>query len=162
MIYEHVGSEEADYLVRTLQSEGCLKYLITERQQDGKFVARVIENPGPTGFITTTTRPALHDENETRLWSLTVDESDGPTAAIIDSIANRFNSRAADRDLMQWVAAQEWLGLPGAGEAVIRFSHWLADRMPKRPVRMRRDFGRLLALVETSGRALPSAARSCR
>jgi DNA polymerase I len=149
LIYEYVGSEDADYFVRTLQSEGRLRYLTVLSTPDGPQ-ACFIDKPGPTGFITTTTNPTLHEENESRLWSLVVDESAEQTAAVLRAVAEQYAAGDGIPDLAPWLASQEWLGLAGATRATIRYAEWLADQMPRQPLRIRRDFGRLLTLVETS------------
>jgi DNA polymerase-1 len=150
VIYEQHGGEDADYIIRTLQSEGVIKYWTVEKGLDGELHTREIVKPGPTGFISTTTRTSLNEENETRQWDLWIDESPRQTQFVAMMVAQGFNSGGASPDLDPWQAAQEWLGLAGATTANIQFSHWLAERMPDRPVRIRRDFGRLLTLIETS------------
>ena len=150
IVYEQHGGEEADYFIRTLQSEGHLKYLVTQKDPMGNLVAVPIEKEGPTSFITTTTKTALHDENETRIWSVSIDESEAQTTGVLGSVAGRYNSHGPEPDLEPWRQAQEWLGLAEATEANIEFSHWLAGRMPARPLRIRRDFGRLLELIQAS------------
>ena len=49
-----MASDIATYLIRTLLSEGRLRYETVEKTKDG-LVARVIEREGPTGLIVTTT-----------------------------------------------------------------------------------------------------------
>jgi DNA polymerase-1 len=150
VIYEQHGGEDADYIIRTLQSEGVIKYWTVEKGADGEMHTREIVKQGPTGFISTTTRSTLNEENETRQWDLWIDESPRQTKSVASMVAQGFNSVGASPDLSPWQAAQEWLGLVGATTANIGFSHWLAARMPDRPLRIRRDFGRLLTLIETS------------
>src|SRR5206468_1582008 len=68
ILYEAAGLEGdfATYLVRSLLSEGRLRYETVEKTANG-LEPRLIEREGPTGLITTTTKVALHPENETRL-----------------------------------------------------------------------------------------------
>src|SRR5262249_11862746 len=66
------GNEFTSYLIRTLISEGQIRYLVAEAG-DGGVRSREVVKEGPTNFITTTTAPELHAENETRGWSLLVD-----------------------------------------------------------------------------------------
>ena len=74
-------------LVRTLLSEGQIIYEVTEKGADGKMATRRITKNGPTNLIVTTTADNLHHENETRLLSLTVDESEEQTRAVMVKIA---------------------------------------------------------------------------
>ena len=71
VIYEAAGmdSEIGSYLIRSLLSEGRLRYETVEKTKEG-LVSKVIEREGPTGLITTTTALHLHPENETRMISL--------------------------------------------------------------------------------------------
>lgn len=73
VIYEAAGmsSDFQTYLIRSLLSEGRVRYETVEKTSEG-IRARLIEREGPTGLIVTTTAPRLHPENETRLLSLTV------------------------------------------------------------------------------------------
>src|SRR5262249_34146625 len=88
VIAEANGSEAASYTIRTLLSENRLTYEVVERDETtGRSGTRQIEKEGPTGFLTTTTLPRLHPENETRLITLAIDESEKQTRAIMKSIA---------------------------------------------------------------------------
>jgi hypothetical protein len=66
VIYEAAGmsSEFATYLIRSLLSEGCVRYETVEKTSEG-IRPRLIEREGPTGLIVTTTAVKLHPENET-------------------------------------------------------------------------------------------------
>jgi hypothetical protein len=76
VIYEASGLKDGytAYLVRTLLSEGHLKY---DRPDYSVY------KEGPTGLIITTTEEHLHHENETRCLSVTVDETLEQTVAVI-------------------------------------------------------------------------------
>jgi hypothetical protein len=83
VIYEAAGmaSEFATYLIRTLLSEGRLRYETVEKTKDG-LTPRLIEREGPTGLIVTTTSLRLHPENETRMLSLSITDTQNQTAAV--------------------------------------------------------------------------------
>jgi hypothetical protein len=72
VIYEAAGmsGEFATYLMRSLLSEGRVRYETVEKTSEG-MKPRLIEREGPTGLIVTTTAVKLHPENETRMLSLT-------------------------------------------------------------------------------------------
>ena len=59
------------YFVRSLLSEGRLKYEVTIRTKEEGFVTKSIVKEGPTGLIFTTTKYRIHGENETRVLSVT-------------------------------------------------------------------------------------------
>ena len=88
VFYEAPGmaGEMQTYLVRTLLSEGRLRYETVDKNLE----PRLIEREWPTGAIITTTKVALHPENETRLISVTVDDSSDQTAAVMRGAARRY------------------------------------------------------------------------
>ena len=91
VIAEANGSEASSYAIRTLLSENRLSYEVVERdERTGKSGTRQIEKEGPTGFLTTTTLPRLHPENETRLITLAIDESEKQT---------RYNAKVLFEDI---------------------------------------------------------------
>jgi hypothetical protein len=145
VIYEAAGmaSEFATYLIRSLLSEGRLRYETVEKTKDG-LVPRVIEREGPTRLIATTTSLRLHPENETRMLSLTITDTHDQTAAVFRALANE--DIHADADLKQWHALQTWLSLAGT-KVVIPFADDLARQVPPVAVRLRRDFKTVLMLI---------------
>ena len=90
VIYETAGlpADFASYLVRSLLSEGRLRYETVIKSRDGPC-PQVIEREGPTSLIVTTTALRLHPENETRLFSLM-----SPT---LQSKRGRFSRRSPRR-----------------------------------------------------------------
>src|SRR5262249_10555739 len=52
VLFEAAGLESdfASYLVRSLLSEGCVRYETVEKDKDGELKARLIEREGPTGL----------------------------------------------------------------------------------------------------------------
>jgi hypothetical protein len=141
------GGEMGQYLLRSLISEGRLSYATVEKL-DGELKTVLIEKPGPTNFVTTTTSPEIHAENETRIWSLLVDDTDATTRDVHQLQAQRAAGRAQAVDTTLWLQAQRWLALAGTREAIIPFAPELAKRMPRKPLRLRRDFDRLLSLIQ--------------
>jgi hypothetical protein len=144
VIYEASGleSEKFSYIVRSLLSEGRLRYP-TVVKRDGDLVTVMIERRGPTNLITTTTALRLHAENETRLLSLASDESAEQTSDVLRALAAEDDVNV---DYGRWHALQRWLEL-GDNRVTIPFADSLAQRVPAVAVRLRRDFGSLLALI---------------
>ena len=137
-------------IVRTLLSEGRVVYDITERADDGKMGTRRIVKKGPTNLIVTTTADNLHHENETRLLSLPVDESEEQTRAVMVRTALR-RSRAEPAeppDLDPWHELFHWLKHHGEHRVYIPYAGYLAEQAAASVVRMRRDFGVLLGMIE--------------
>ena len=149
VLYEAAGvaGDFATYLLRSLLSEGCIRYESVEKTAAG-LKPRLIERPGPTGLLVTTTWAAMHPENETRFLSLTVRDDRAQTARVLQALADRVNgAEPATVDLTPWHALQTWLELAGCRDVTIPFAHELAALADPRAVRLRRDFGALLALI---------------
>jgi|GEM_PF-1022178 len=82
-IAEKIGSEAADYSVRSLISEGNLVSLITiKNQYTGQFEAQEIVVAGPTVYIETTTQLIINYENATRQIPLDIDDTEEQTRRI--------------------------------------------------------------------------------
>jgi hypothetical protein len=138
-------------IVRTLLSEGRIVYDITERGDDGKMGTRRITKEGPTNLIVTTTADNLHHENETRLLSLPVDEAEEQTREVMRKIAARRNQLepAEPPDLTGWHELFHWLKYHGEHRVYIPYADYLSTSAAAAVVRMRRDFGVLLSMIET-------------
>lgn len=136
------------YCVRSLLSEGRITYTTVDKTDAG-LQARVIERQGPTGLITTTTWASLHPENETRMLSLAVKDTTEQTRSVLAALANRYNGKQGDGpDLEPWHALQSWLELAAERGVTIPYAHDLASLSNPRAVRLRRDFGKVLTLVQ--------------
>jgi hypothetical protein len=144
VLYEADGMDSvAELILRSLLSEGHIVYDTVVAEDGSAPAGKRIEREGPTSFITTTTRISLHRENETRFFSVTVSDAAEHTRAILHALASE---EAETIDCGRWHALQEFLA---AGERVVTipFAHPLADLVDVHAVRLRRDFGALLALV---------------
>jgi hypothetical protein len=145
IIYEAAGmaSEFATYLIRTLLSKGRVRYETVEKTKDG-LTPRLIEREAPTGLIVTTTSLRLHPENETRMLSLTITDTQHQTAAVFRALARE--GRETEVDLSPWRALQTWLA-KGPTVVAIPFADRLAQLVPPLAVRLRRDFKTVLMLI---------------
>jgi MarR family len=88
VIYEApgMGGEFQTYLIRSLLSEGRIRYETVMKTSEG-VKPHLIERKGPTGLIVTTTALRLHSENETRLLSLTVTDTQDQTRNVLAALA---------------------------------------------------------------------------
>lgn len=137
------AGEMQSYILRTLLSEGKLRYQMVDKTAQG-MKGRMIEKEGPTGLILTTTQIRVHEENETRLLSITSNDTREQTRAIMRSIARR----AAEFDLpLEWKALQTWLA-HGERRVAVPFLPALAELASESAVRMRRDFSVVKSLIE--------------
>src|SRR5215213_4654165 len=146
-IQEVSGSEDAEYTIRVMQSDGRLEYEATEKMPDGGMKNVVYQAEGPTVVVQTTTKNHLHPENETRVFPIYLDESEAQTSRIVGSIlkqASGLASNEAERARIQqrW---QDAIRLLEPAEVAIPY----ADRIviPSTPLRIRRDARRLIDVV---------------
>lgn len=145
VLYEASGMESdfQTYLIRSLLSEGKVRYETVEKTSEG-MKPRLIERAGPTGLIVTTTAVKLHPENETRLLSLTVTDTQDQTRAVMAALAKE--AAGDGPDIGVWRALQVWL--EGAERRVtVPYAADLATQIPPIAVRLRRDFGAILSLI---------------
>lgn len=142
---EKTDSNLTAYFVRSLLSEGRIRYPVTVRDKDGNFVTKTIVKNGPTNMILTTTATSLHGENETRMLSLPTNDSRDQTRAVLAQLAKRSTAP----DLSDWLELQSWLVEGADRRAVVPFAACIATKVPPVAVRLRRDFRSLLRLVET-------------
>ena len=140
---EGVEDDMTSYFVRSLLSEGRIDYEVTVRGKDGGFTTKKIVKEGPTNLIFTTTKTRVHAENETRILSLATDDSREQTARVLLELADESNG---DSDLEQWRDLQRWLA-DAEHRVTIPYALQLAQQVPPVAVRLRRDFGSLLALI---------------
>lgn len=146
VLYEAAGlqGDMASYLVRSLLSEGRIRYETVEKTKDG-LRPRLIEREGPTGLLVTTTAVKLHPENETRLFSIPVTDTKDQTKNILMELASESHVTV---DFTAWQALQTWLEIV-EHRVTIPYASALAEQIPPVAVRLRRDFGTILNLIRT-------------
>lgn len=149
IIMERPGMGKADYNIRTLQSEGKVAFETVGKGPHGALVPITIEKEGPTNFVSTTTEAVGDVQNETRHWTLTADESPEQTARILQMEGKRLRHRVpAGPQVVDLAAAHAIQYLLKPKPVIVPYGSWLADRMPREPHRIRRDFPRLGAAIE--------------
>lgn len=135
--------------VRSLASDNEMSYEVVERdEQTGRFTTRKITKPGPTGLITTSTRP-LGEQLGTRLLEVPISDDASQTRQVMRAHAGRvMPAQNEPIDLAPFHAAQRWLELAGERRIAVPFAPVLADLLPATAVRMRRDFRQLLTTIQ--------------
>jgi hypothetical protein len=141
---ENVEDDLTSYFIRSLLSEGRIEYPVTVRDEHGGFTTKTIVKEGPTNLIVTTTQTQIHAENETRVLSVTTDDSRDQTARVLQALADETDPAV---DLDEWVTLQRWLDTHGERRVTIPYAATLARLIPPVAVRLRRDFGTALALI---------------
>jgi hypothetical protein len=147
VLFEAAGLESdfASYLVRSLLSEGCVRYETVEKSKDGELKARLVERQGPTGLIVSTTSVSLHPENETRLLSLAATDTPEQTKLVLTRLAD---DDLKELDFARWHDLQVWLAT-AEHRVAIPYARPLAELVPPVAVRLRRDFNAVLSLIRS-------------
>jgi DNA-binding transcriptional ArsR family regulator len=107
-----------------------------------------------SSFVSTTTRTRVHDENESRILEITLDETAVQTARILDAQTARASHLPTDVELQAKRAAEElWrtaFGLLEPFDVVVPDAGLLRTRFDGGVVRHRRDLPRALELARAS------------
>jgi hypothetical protein len=136
-------------ILRSIAWEGRLVYEVVESTPEG-MQPRRIEKPGPTGLVTTSVR-GIEAELETRLLAITIPDDKAATRTILRATAERANGRRPEEpDLRRWHEAQRWLVETGTHDVTIPYAETLGALYPADQVRSRRDFTKLLTLIQAS------------
>jgi hypothetical protein len=146
-IQEVAGSEDAEFTIRVLQSDGKLVYEATEKDTDGSMRNVVHEKEGPTVVVQTTTRIHLHHENETRVFPIYIDESSAQTERIVRGILEQAEGGGAGPEEREEIL-QVWhdaIRLLEPARVIVPYARRI--RVPSSQVRIRRDATRLLDVV---------------
>jgi hypothetical protein len=147
-IAEYEGVAGADYAIRTMQSERSIQWEYVNSGSEGiqKKSNTVL---GPAAFIQATTRSMLHPENETRLLFIQMDESPELTREINERQAREAEGLSASSkdSVKEWHKLLESLQPNGIS---VPFASHLVRYFPYEQVRSRRDFPKLLGLIQVS------------
>jgi hypothetical protein len=146
--YEGVGG--ADYAIRTMQSERIIEWEFVTQAKDAGLVKKRNTVKGPAAFIQATTRATLHPENETRLLFVEVDESEEQTHAINERQAQAAAGQIKTASPEMFAEWHEFVSSLVPSEVLVPFAPELVPHFPSVRVRSRRDFPKLLGLVECS------------
>jgi DNA primase len=141
---------ELVYVVRSLLSEGVVKYSCPQKNDDGRMetVEKTLE--GPTSFITTTIYESLEAQLEDRMWTVHSDESVEQTIRIINMTALMKSGVASglESNAMEvWKRFHESL-MPV--KVVIPYAPDIAAKITneKLPISTRRAFNRVMSMIE--------------
>mgnify|MGYP001331370488 CR=1 FL=1 len=122
-----------------------MTYDVVERDPvTNQWVTRHILKPGPTGLITTRTR-SVRDQMGTRVLELGVCDSEEQTREVVRvEAAKAAGKQSADLDVSPFIA------LADCHEVIVPVAEFLGERVPVSDVRMRRDFKKLISVVQSS------------
>jgi len=163
VVEERVGAETSDYALRLLQSQGALIQAIPVKAKGtGDLTTVFVSVEGPVSILETTTRP-VQEENLSRCFEITLDESEAQTQRI-HAVQRRTRTLTGLKEAVQRAALQAKhhaaQRLLKALEVVIPFAPLI--RFPAHTVRMRREHARFLGLIEASALLHQYQRRRCR
>jgi DNA primase len=152
IVEERSGSQEADYSIRVLQSrKKLIAAAAVKDPQTGTLKTRIFTVEARAAFLEATTASAVHHENATRCFELTLDESAAQTARIQARQRQLRTARGlALRRQADAIARRHWAAqrLLAPAPIVIPFAE--AVTFPVAWMRTRRDHARFLNLIEVS------------
>ena len=158
---EVVGSEEADFTIRILQSDGP-EYEVTEKMADGTMRDVDHRKEGPVVVVQTTTRSTCTPRTRPRVFPIYVDESPGRPGASSTATCRRRGRGVAPQErerILERCSDAIRLLEPARGGHPLRPKR---IQMPVSPVRVRRDASRLLDLIRVIAWLTPAPARARR
>lgn len=129
-------------VLRTLISEDKLIHEVTDPKTR---TTQLLQQEGPVAFISTTCKPSLDREIETRILSLHSDAGDEQTQKVVASILAAAAEPRGAPDLAEWHQLDRWLE-HGEREVVLPWAAALATFNLTGPPRLRRDIDNLLSL----------------
>ena len=147
------SQELQDMMLRVLMSEGRLEHSVTQFA-NGVWRTEMIIKEGPVVFMVTTTKNTLHPENETRMISLEIDDSEAQTRRVLKKQAKTLGQNIKpDEDIyLDWEQYQRFLRIRGqqlgGWKIAVPFAPALAALIPPRATRLRRDYPQIIACIK--------------
>jgi len=149
-IFERPGAEASDYNIRIMLSERVIRIGTVGKDEDTKRnKTQDMKVEGPIAYLETTTKSFIHPENETRLFSLYIDESSSQTLRIHENQRQKYR---IEDDLcllkrqnikLKHYALQELLK-----PYVVKIPYVDYIKFPFHKLRSRRDYAKFLSLIE--------------
>ena len=137
-------------MLRSLLSEGRICYPVVVTQEGGLPETVLVVKEGPTLALICTSAVRLDRDLESRVFQVTIDDSEQVTGQIIGGHGERAELGGREpRDRSEWHAYYSWLRLHGPFRVRVPFGRALAEKIPPRAVRLRRDVGLLFTLIAT-------------
>ena len=107
--------------VRSLAEDSYMTYDVVVTDRDGNFVTRRITKSGPTGLITTSTKP-LGEQLSTRTFAVPINDTPEQTRQVMRAHAARVSRAVSTTDVSLLIDLQRWLALAGDDDVVVPFA----------------------------------------
>lgn len=147
----NAADSELAYIVRSLISEGRIRYMVPQKDSSGNMITVEKKLDGPTSFITTTVMEKLEPQLEDRLFTVHPNESPEHTRNIVKASAAKAAgdiSSVDERTIAVWKEYHRSLKpvkiiIPYAQE-IAKFI--LGDNVM--PLAVRRAFNRVISVIK--------------
>lgn len=141
---------QATKALREMVATGRLSKLITVSDAEGPRT-ELVEQPGPIAYAESTTAPELFEEDANRCLVLQPDERPEQTRRILRASGQHLTGQNGQDERNQQLAEFHALQrLIEPLEVVIPFAERLAEQFPAEPLEVRRAFGHVTSLIQTS------------
>ncbi|MCX5814248.1 MAG: hypothetical protein NT178_17145 [Proteobacteria bacterium] len=147
------GEEDGQlkYMVRSLLSEGRVKFIVTTKNEDGAFVAEEVIIEGPTSFITTSTLETEYQLQD-RILVVRTDDSIQQTKGVVrmEGLNRAKKTVRADESVID--AWRAFHGMLDPVQVVIPFSPDISEHIIKNDkiiIAARRAFNKVMNVIQT-------------
>lgn len=151
VVYEAAGlrSGHGRTLLRQLLSDGQVIYRTVQSTSEGLEGHELPPIEGPTGLLMTTTATGLHEEDESRMLSVNMDES---PERVRQTLAFQAAQEAgldvlSEGDFGTWHVFHQWVS-EGQTTVTVPFAPTVASLMQVSHHRVQRDFPQVLSLIK--------------
>ena len=139
------------YTIRSLISEKCIRYLVTEKNEDGNYDSVEKELKGPTAFITTTIVDTVEKQFDDRLFTIHPDESPEQTNRIIEMTGENRSGNGYTLDsktILTWKTFHRSLQVI---KVDIPFAPAISSFLIKKknPIAARRAYTKVLSVIQS-------------
>jgi hypothetical protein len=146
-LQEYRGGKDARLLMRLLQSEGAIAHEFTTIRGSQRATVVAARSGSPV-IVSSTTELKVFEDDETRFLSIWADESDAQNLAVLKAQLET-PKRVRVPNLSRWRAVFNAL-VPSKGDLPLspKWLTFVAKRVPRQLVRVRRDWDRFLILLK--------------
>jgi DNA primase len=142
---------ELVYTIRSLISEGRVRYPTVEKDDKGNLITVEKAIDGPTSFITTTIMESLEAQMEDRLFTIHPDESFEQTRKIIRKIGETKAGRIPSLDKKVVAAWKLFHKSLKPVDVIVPYAEKIAGFITQRediPIATRRAFNRVMVVIQ--------------
>lgn len=142
------GGGDGRVFLRQLLTEGKISYATVMSTRDGLEASTLPPVEGPCSVIMTTTSNRLHQEDENRFLSYTVEEGSEHIREVLMAQAMGTVSEPSADELQPFHDHYRKLR-EGRFKVVVPFADQIVALLPARHLRIMRDFPKVLSLIQT-------------